>query len=228
MYKHKIHNPNNIIIKPKEIFCVIPFGHRCTSALVVKYASLRLFSLPFDWVDTLYPKKIQDILENDFKDFIPNVHNNKFVNKYNIKLCHFNRDCDKGIIEYIRRIKRFNKIIQKDKKIFFVYVNEDYIFSKKYRNNRFNNNVFTQMLNLEKFLKKKYQKINYTILYFNFFKHSIPKESNIINIVLFTNKIYDLYHEIPSEKFREYCGKILSKLFQTTFKSGYNHNLFNN
>ena len=60
---YKIYNPNKIIIKTDNCY-VIPFGHRCTSALVAKYASLRYFSLPFDWTIPLYPNKIKNVLEN--------------------------------------------------------------------------------------------------------------------------------------------------------------------
>ena len=79
-------------------------------------------------------------------------------------------------------------------------------------------NIFLQMLELELYLKKKYPKINYNILYFNFFEHKIPKESNIINIVLNTNITYNKSKGSPFEKLREYCGEILSIIFKSEFK----------
>lgn len=99
-------------------------------------------------------------------------------------------------------------------------------FSKKYREKNFNDDIFSQMLELELYLKKKYPKINYTILYFNFFEHKIPKESNIINIVLNTNKIYNVPHGSPHEKFRVYCGKILSNIFKSKLNPGYTSKTF--
>ena len=51
-----INNSNNYII--------IPFGHRCASALACKYASLRNQSLPFDWTIPLYPSKSKEILKS--------------------------------------------------------------------------------------------------------------------------------------------------------------------
>lgn len=127
VFEHKIH-PNNIIINNTEDYYIIPFGHNCSSALAIKFASLRKFSLPFDWTVPLFPKKIKNVLENNFKDFIPDIHNNKFTNKYDFRLAHFNKNIDEGIKQYERRIERFKKIIQEDKKMYFVFVNEDYIF----------------------------------------------------------------------------------------------------
>lgn len=213
----KINNPNNIIIDTKENYYVIPFGHRCSSALAIKYASLRKFSLPFDWTIPLYPDKIKNILENNFEDFIPDVKNDIFENKYGVILSHFDDDILNGIKQYERRIERFNRIIKEKKKIYFIYTNEDYIYSKKYREKELNDKIFFDMLELEKFLKKKYLNINYTILYFNFFEYKIPKDSNIINIVLKTDKLYDTICYNCFNNYRLFCGKILSNVFKTKF-----------
>lgn len=213
----KINNPNNIIINTKENYYVIPFGHRCSSALVINYASLRKFSLPFDWTIPLYPDKIKNILENNFEDFIPDVKNDIFENKYGVILSHFDDDILNGIKQYERRIERFNRIIKEKKKIYFIYTNEDYIYSKKYREKELNDKIFFDMLELEKFLKKKYLNINYTILYFNFFEYKIPKDSNIINIVLKTDKLYDTICYNCFNNYRLFCGKILSNVFKTKF-----------
>lgn len=216
-FKYKI-NPD-IIINNTEDCYVIPFGHRCCSASAIQFASLRKMSLPFDWTIPLFPKKIKNVLENNFKDFIPDVHNNIFFNKYDFYLAHFNKNIDEGIKQYERRIERFKKIIIEDTKIYFVYINEDYLYNETYREKEFNDNIFSQMLELELYLKLKYPKINYNILYFNFFEHEIPKESNIINIVLNTNITYKkILNTSPIEEFRRYCGKILSIIFKSEFK----------
>ena len=99
----------NIIINNTEDYYVIPFGHRCSSALAIKLASLRKMSLPFDWTIPLFPKKIKNVLENNFEDFIPDVHNNIFHNKYGFYLAHFNNNIDEGIKQYERRIERLKK-----------------------------------------------------------------------------------------------------------------------
>jgi hypothetical protein len=231
MFSHVINNPNNFNII-NDCFA-IPFGHRCTSALACKYADIRKFSLPFDWNIPAFPSKIQKVLENNFDDFIPDVHKGIFVNKYDIKFPHFNPNINDGVEEYKRRIDRFNDIINKPKKIYFIYINEDYLYVNSYRQDEFNDNIFNEMLELEKFIKNKYINIDYNILYFNFKHHNIPKNSKILNIVLHTTNLYDSHNGAPYVNLRNYCGKILSELFNTTLNLGYNSigydsNTFNN
>ena len=69
------------------------------------------------------------------------------------------------------------------------------------------------MLDLELFLKSKYVNIDFNILYFDFKEHIIPLNSNIINIVLQTSKLYDSYENCPLLDFRKYCGRILLEIF---------------
>jgi hypothetical protein len=105
------------------------------------------------------------VLENDFKDYVPDVHNNIFHNKYDFSLAHFNPNKAKGIKEYDRRIERFKKIIKENKKIYFFYINEDYINNEKFRDKTFNDDIFSQMVDLDLFLKEKYENIDFVILY---------------------------------------------------------------
>jgi len=200
MFSYKINNPNNFSIDVKGDYYAIPFGHRCSSALACKYAHMRKFSLPFDWTIPLYPSKIQKVLENDFEDYIPDVRNKVFVNKYDF---------------------------EHPKKKYFVYINEDYFYDEKYRQNDFNDNIFNEMLELENFIRNKYANIDYNILYFNFIEHNIPADSNIINIVLHSTNIYNNTNS-PYEELRNFCGKILSELFNTDLLPGYDKNVFNN
>lgn len=150
-FKHEI-NPN-IIINNTEGYYVIPFGQRCGSTLAIKFASLRKMSLPFDWTTLSFPKKIKNVLENNFKDFIPDVHN-IFRNKYDLSFPHFNNNIGEGIKQYERRIERFKKIILEDKKLYFVYINENYLYNERFRKKEFNDNIFSEMLELELYLKK--------------------------------------------------------------------------
>jgi hypothetical protein len=225
-FSYKIYNPNNIIINTRENYHIVPFGHRCSSALVAKYASLRKCSLPFDWCMPLFPQKIQHSLEDDLKNFIPDVKNKVFTNKYNFSLTHFNENIDEGIAQYKRRINRLNNIFRDKRKIYFIYVNENYLYDESYRNKKFNDDLFSQMLNLESFMKQKYTNINYTILYFNFHQEIIPKNSNIINIVLNTNKLYNRSSKAPWGDLRIYCGQILTKMFNTKFNPNMTDNVF--
>jgi hypothetical protein len=225
MFSYVINNPNNFVIQ--NDYFIIPFGHRCATALACKYANIRKFSLPFDWGIPFFPKTIKQILKNNFEGFTDfvfekNITRNK---KYNFKSMHF----DSNIVELLkRRIARFNDIITQSKKIYFIYINEDYLYDNSYRADKFNNEIFNQMLELEKFIKKKYVNIDYNILYFNFKHHTIPINSNIINIVLQTTNLYDTDKGAPFDELRNYCGKILAELFNTNLTLGFDKKVFNN
>lgn len=229
MFSYKINNPNEYKFDSKD-FAVIPFGHRCTSALACKLANLRQCSLPFDWTFPLFPNKIKTILENNFDNFIPNVHNNIFTNKYDITLKHFNSNPNKGIMEYIRRIKRFNNIIRSNKYLYFIYINEDYLYDANFRDDEFNDNIFNEMLDLESYLKENFVNLKFNILYFNFKKHDIPEDSNIINIILETTNLYEEEYKAPLSELRIFCGNILANLFNTQSNNDliYTSDIFNN
>jgi hypothetical protein len=229
MFSYSINNPNHFVIT--NDYFIVPFGHRCSSALACKFASIRKFSLPFDWNIPLFPKKIQKVLENNFDDFIPDVYNGIFHNKYDFELAHFNSNINNGVEEYKRRIDRFNDIINQTKKIYFIYINEDYLYDNSYREDEFNDNIFNEMLELEKFIKDKYINIDYNILFFNFKNHNIPSNSNIINIVLHSTNLYDTHDSAPYNDFRIFCGKVLVNLFNTILNldhDNYDNSIFYN
>ena len=113
--------------------------------------------------------------------------------------------------------KKVDKIINGSNKIYFVYINADYPHDKKCREHTFINEVFYDMLKLEQYIKSKYVNINYNILYFDFKKWDIPKDSNIINIVLQTNTLYNRQTLSSVTQYWNYCGEILSELFTTKF-----------
>ena len=71
------------------------------------------------------------------------------------------------------------------------------------------------------FLKKKYPSITFNILYFNFRKENIQNTTNILNIVLHSDKYYNTPIGSPYEELRIYCGKILCDLFSTKLIPGY-------
>jgi hypothetical protein len=231
MFSYIINNPNNFVIE--NDYNIIPFGHRCSSAIVCKYANIRKMSLPFDWGLYFFPNTIQRILENNFIDFTNFVLDNDGAVR-NYKYCfgsgHYSSNNDDNIAIFNRRINRFNDIMKQNKKIYFVYTNEDYLYNKSFREDKFNDQMFNEMLELENFLKKKYTNINYNILYFSFKHHQVPKNSNIINIVLHTTNVYDNEIYAPFEKLRKYCGEILTKIFNTELVPvlEYTNNTFNN
>lgn len=219
-----INNPDNCVIV--NDYFIVPFGHRCASALACKCAGIRKFSLPFDWCIPLFPNKIQKVLENNFDDFIPDVYNGIFTNKYGFSLEHFNPDINSGVKEYKRRIERFNDIINQTKKIYFVYINEDYLYDDSYRQDEFNDNIFNEMLELEKYIKDKYMNIDFNIFFFNFKQHNIPKNSNIVNFVLHCTNLYDNDTESHFDILRGFCGQILAHLFGTEPTGYYDYSVF--
>jgi hypothetical protein len=120
----------DIDFKPVNDYIVVPFGNRCPAAIACIYAGIRKFSLPFDWAACVYPKNLQLALCNDLKDFIPDVSSSLYINKYNMQFIHFDEDIEKGICDYTRRIERFKSIMQNKNKIYFVYIDEDYLIYK--------------------------------------------------------------------------------------------------
>jgi len=221
-YHYEISNPNRIQLDTNKEYTIIPFGHRCTSALACKFANLRKMSLPFDWVTPLFGNQMKTILENQFNDFIPNVREQQFSNKYGVRFDHFNHNIEEGILEYTRRIERWFRIMNDTTTKYFIYINEDYIYDPEFRSESCNDARFSEMVELEQFLKKTYPSMEYAILYFNCKKHVIPVDSNIINIVFDPNNI-------PTnriEEFRYECGEILSTLFHTSMSPGYSSEIF--
>jgi hypothetical protein len=164
---------------------------------------------------------------------MPDVQNNQFVNQYNFGLAHFNKDIEKGIQEYQRRIHRFCGIMNERKTVYFVHINEDYLYDPYYRTDNLNDYNFAQMLEVEKVIQKKYPHLDYRILYFNFKKHVLPSDSRILNIILTSTHYYENEESAGTtiQYFRDYCGKILSELFQTQMQENtweYEADLYNN
>lgn len=129
---------------------------------------------------------------------------------------------NEGIREYTRRISRFKKIIKEDKRIYFLYVNEDYLYDNKYRETEFNNTIFKEMLNLELYLDNKYPELNYNIIYIDFVEHKIPINSKIINIIIKSNCLYTRSDKLwikAYNEFRLYCGKLISNIFNSNLKN---------
>jgi len=112
--------------------------------------------------------------------------------------------------------------------IYFIYINEDYLYDNNYRKDEFNDNNFKEMLELEQFIKDTYKNIDFNILYFNFKHHNIPTNSNIINIILHTTTLFNAVNDAPYSIFRNYCGKILTELFNTKLNLVNHKDLFNN
>ena len=140
MFSHKINNPNNYSIDSN--YYVIPFGIRCATAIACKSANLRKFSLPFDWGLYWFPKTINKILKNDFDGFCEFEPDGKIIKniKYNFYSSHFGDNIKELSVKYKRSITRFNNILNENKNIYFVYINEDYMYNGKFREEKQNYN----------------------------------------------------------------------------------------
>ena len=124
----------------------ISLGSFCSPALWIKELGLRDCSYPLDWVLTPSLPLTNDLIENNFIDFLEIRHlivwdkfkdkdkvNSKVVNiqneKYNIRFVHdFSKDSgvDSQLFEvkskYDRRIKRFYEALYSGKILFIRYV----------------------------------------------------------------------------------------------------------
>jgi hypothetical protein len=203
--------------------CVVfPVGHKCSSALAAISAGVRLFSLPFDWCGTLFPKKVISVFSNDFVDFVPDTFDNLlkhdlfgdyYINKYDIRISHIDKNKgDDTILTYKRRIDRAMEILNGTQPVCFLYINEGYLWDKKFRKDGFNKQIFEELLELDRFIASKYPQLKYKILFIDFVKHTVPAESNIIPIVVHSTKLTNVHIFEDVTAFREYCGKMLKDI----------------
>jgi len=226
MFSYKV---ESFAIPQKGEYYVIPFGHRCTSALATKFARLRHCSLPLDWLDTAFPGKIQQVLENDFQDFIPPFYTGTNKNKYDILFPHFNPNIDLGIEEMNRRIDRFRNILTQDtKKVYFVYIAEDYLYEPSHRDKSFCEEISNQMIGLDTFMTNQYPSLDYSILFFQFENEfALPPSSKIIPITLYSeNPFFPSFENSTYSLFRDFCGTILTELFHTNLDLGFSMDIF--
>ena len=66
--------------------------------------------------------------------------------------------------------------------MYFVYINEDYLYDEKYREKEFNDNIFSQMLELELYLKNILKLI---IIYYILIFLNIKFQKNLILLILY-------------------------------------------
>lgn len=224
MFSYKV---EPFTIPSKGEYYVVPFGHRCTSALATKFAMMREFSLPFDWLDTAFPGKIHQMIESNFQDFIPSFYTGTNRNKYDVIFPHFNPNIELGIEEMTRRIDRFRNLLQDTKKLYFVYIAEDYLYDPNHRDKKFCDEISNQMIELDKFITHKYPSLDYSILFFQFEnEYSLPLGSKIIPITLYCEQFSPSFENSPYGLFRDFCGKILTELFHTHLDLGFSMDIF--
>jgi hypothetical protein len=202
-----------------------PIGHKCSSAMALKNAGMRHLSLPFDWCEHLFPKKVIEIFEDNFEKFIPDAEDDLVCvntaygyyhkNEYDVHVCHIDIDIiAETIASYKRRILRAIDLLNGTKTLLFLYVNEGYLWNKEFRNEDFNKNTFEELVELDTYIKKRYPQLKYKILFIDFVKHDVPETSNIVNMVIQSTDLYDVHIDSVVADFRIHC----SKLLQATIK----------
>jgi hypothetical protein len=139
---------------------------------------------------------------------------NNHTNNYGIYFNHYNHlDINTLIETFNRRIDRFYKILENNKKIIFFYSNELCIYNKSIRD--LQNINYENLKNIDIFLTKKYKNINYKIINFTL-NNTYENTLNIINIKidfdlnLFSDNmemhiqpVYDQYRNIIAKKIEE-------------------------
>ena len=170
---------------------IVPIGIDCCIAGLLRKLNIRKEGFPFDWNVTY--NGVKEIIEDNFKRFIPNENN---INEYNVKFIHdtFPRDIEK----YKRKIERFYTALTSDKKI---------ILLRKGHMEHHHNESSTikcdikDSYDLDKYISDKYKNLNYTIITIIMCNKCYKKEdyiSNSSNIKFYTN-INDIIYETNEE-----------------------------
>jgi hypothetical protein len=220
MFWHYITSPHLLVPllpspsskKNTDKYVVVPFGHRCTSAIACKMAGLRSFSLPFDWINSGYPRKLHNVMRHNFIDFV-------------ILLAHVNKNRDEGVDQYNRRIQRFREVMQSDKLVIFVSIYEDYLYNQMHRDEEYHNDVFQGLIETEQFCKR-IRNPPCLFIHIDFVERKVPKDSNIVQVIVKPDKLYDSFEESSYGGFREYCGQILQKVFDSSFSPYLDDSMF--
>lgn len=208
---YSILNPQNIsFLKGKP---VISIGIRCTSAIACRYAGLRKMAMPFDWTIPTTPAVVQNVLQEGFKDFIPDVANELFVNKYGIRLAHFNPNRNMGIQAMKRRIARCMQLLNTySGRIYFVYTHEDYLYDPTHRTKTYTAERHDEMVRLYNYICETFPRLDIVVIYIDFADHPIVPSANIVHIKISVDRTCDDPHKpdptlfVP---FRKLCGDIL-------------------
>jgi hypothetical protein len=177
--------------------------------------------MPFDWAALTIPGNLKHAIEDDLRNYIPDVKNGVFMNSYNIKLPHFNPQLDLGINEHHRRIDRFKGLLSGPAHLFFVYTNEPYLIHKGYREGPSIERCHKDMVDLDDLLASKYPALAYNILYIDFVDHPRLDDSRIIPITVSSSRLYDstvdLSLGVVIGDHRLFLGKMLAEVFGTNF-----------
>lgn len=165
---------------------VISIGHRCTSIILIREAGYKDASYPFDVSFSYNAGNVIKAIKDNFVDYCPiDMEGNH--NKYGIApIIHYSKLSPEERHEmYKRRGQRFMNILNSDKKVLFIYANEDFLHNKKYREN--NDELYNYVVEFVEYIKNEFSQLSFQVLFID----SIQRKS--------TNDIISLFIDIPKK-----------------------------
>lgn len=180
----------------------IPIGSNCEISWYLKKKNKRVEAYPFDW-NCCSLQMLYNVLSNNFKDFLTDIYigtkikrlyfdetlKNLIVSnediypvickKYNILFPHDYNKIDNDTIEkvkvkYIKRINRFNDVINNDNnKVYLIYCNENFLLNEWQKTvyNEFDLNIVNYNKNILNKIKELFtHKKHITIISLDEFK----------------------------------------------------------
>jgi len=178
---NEIHTRINLI----EYNAIVSIGNKCPTAMILRELSLYRESFPFDYVPTtpaLILKYFKDPVE-----FYPGK--GQIVTQDGLWFGHFDLhlNYDLTMEAFNRRFCRLFNLLQKKKKIIFVYTSEADIYNEM--GNRYNDN-YGDLLKIRDYIIERYQYTDFLILAVHTNKVYDMIDSNIVNYTINVDKSY--------------------------------------
>jgi hypothetical protein len=205
---------------------IIPFGLRCSNALALVKLEYRKYSLPFDYIHINNIKNLFECLTDDFKNFLVKNPNDNTLNLYNMQLgiehlfLNFYDIKNENYLLLNKRIKRFYEILNSNKKICFIFSNEDYFYSESFRNN---NQDFEYLIKIQNLLKTRYPNLHFNIININGVEKTNYENIKSIHVKLnnnkqFLNRTRENFHSTEiinyQNKYRDFLTLLIKKILK--------------
>jgi len=156
---------------------IVSIGVRCIPSTTMVKTRLKQETYTFDWIQS-NPQIVLDCIKDNFKkynnfnqnkvsdkydmhirydDTYNHVFPKKLINEYGMCFTHYKDYSDNVFIKMCkRRSERFMKLLQSNKKILFVYMND--------KNKKLQEKQYSYLLELRNYLTETYPGLDYTIL----------------------------------------------------------------
>ena len=218
----------------------ISIGIDCDTAEIIKKNNLREMAFPFDWVVTY--NGVAKIIQNNFKDFLPNSGSEILNPKSNSLFLHHKFPNNKD--KFIRRIRRMDHILKTTKERVF-FIRKGHVKYHHHEQNGRYQNIKCDILDAEdlnKVLKEKYPNLKYTIIVilccnkcYHQDKKYLSKTDNVRIFKVIKEKpkqdeldkvlkmIINEYKIKPKKKVRKHAGIVQSGGNKGKLKKGYRY-----